>query len=160
MNLIKTVLFTLLVPGAVAGLLPYLLIRSPLRLPVHLGDWRLAGLFIMTTGAAFYLWTASDFVRVGEGTPAPTDAPRILVKRGLYSTIRNPMYIGILTLLVGEAIYFESVLLLIYAGLVFAGFHAFVVLYEEPALRRRFGARYETYRSEVPRWLPRTRYEE
>jgi protein-S-isoprenylcysteine O-methyltransferase Ste14 len=71
--------------------------------------------------------------------------------------VRNPMYVGLVLALLGESAIFRSPALLLYAGVVWLCCHLFVVLYEEPALRRRFGAAYDDYRGQVPRWLPRLR---
>jgi protein-S-isoprenylcysteine O-methyltransferase Ste14 len=106
-------------------------------------------------GAWVYVRCAWDFAVVGRGTPMPLDPPRELIARGLYRYVRNPMYLGVISVLIGEALLFESVRLLGYAASVAAGFHLFVVLYEEPALRRQFGDSYRRYRESVPRWIPR-----
>ena len=78
-----------------------------------------------------------------------------MVNRGLYRLVRNPMYLGVAFVLIGEAVYFVSILLAIYALLVVVGFHLFVVLYEEPGLKKKFGASYDGYCQRVPRWIPR-----
>ena len=151
---LKVVLFTLVAPGTVAGYLPYLLLR---------GDpgWRMEGARavlggpLILAGALLYAWCAYVFARFGQWTPAPIDPPRQLVSRGLYARTRNPMYLGVITVVLGEALLFGSFRLLAYAGAVFAGFHAIVLLYEEPAHRRRFGADFEGYCHRVPRWVPR-----
>jgi len=111
----------------------------------------------MLLGAAIYFRCAWDFAFAGRGTPAPIDPPKELVVKGLYRYTRNPMYIGVLTLLFGEAVFFASRQILIYAGVVFLIFHLFVMLYEEPALRRKFGDSYQRYCSAVPRWFPKIR---
>jgi protein-S-isoprenylcysteine O-methyltransferase Ste14 len=103
-------------------------------------------------GAAFYCWCAWEFASAGRGTPAPIDPPKLLVARGLYRVVRNPMYVGVLLVLLGESLVFGSWDLLRYAVLVWLCFHLFVVLYEEPALRRKFGASYEDYCQRVWRW--------
>jgi len=91
----------------------------------------------------------------GRGTLAPVDPPTRLVVRGPYRYVRNPMYLGVLCILTGEAWLFASSALLIYAAAVLACFYSFVVLYEEPALRRKFGESYEQYARTVHRWWPR-----
>jgi protein-S-isoprenylcysteine O-methyltransferase Ste14 len=154
----KTLLFTVLVPGTVTIYVPrrILLSRSGNdALPI--GPLRYLGAALLAAGAAVYLWCAWDFATAGRGTPAPIDPPRSLVERGLYRHVRNPMYLGILLLLVGEAMLFRSRALLAYAGLVFLFFFLFVVAYEEPALRRKFGQTYERYCDRVPRWIPQFR---
>ena len=93
-----------------------------------------------------------DFFAVGRGTLAPFDPPKRLVVRGLYGFTRNPMYNGVLALLLGEAWFFRSTALFQYAILVFIMFHLVVVIYEEPALESRFAESYRAYRVAVPRW--------
>jgi protein-S-isoprenylcysteine O-methyltransferase Ste14 len=115
-------------------------------------SWIGAALF--ACGAVIYFWCAWDFATAGEGTPAPIDAPKHLVVRGLYRFVRNPMYAGVLLILLGESLAFRSTRILVYAAIVFTFFNLFVILYEEPALKRKFGPSYEEYLSSVPRWLP------
>jgi protein-S-isoprenylcysteine O-methyltransferase Ste14 len=152
----KALLFTILVPGTVTVYVPHriLLSRGPAdALPI--GPLRYLGAALLAAGAAAYLWCAWDFASAGRGTPAPIDPPKRLVVRGLYRRVRNPMYLGILLVLSGEALFFRSRALLGYAGLVFLFFFLFVVAYEEPALTRKFGEEYERYCDRVPRWIPR-----
>jgi protein-S-isoprenylcysteine O-methyltransferase Ste14 len=158
MNALKTLIFTVLVPGTVAVLIPYRLASSPAaRGSMPLGNFRYFGFVLIIAGALIYLWCAWDFAFAGKGTPAPIDPPKELVVRGLYKHVRNPMYVGVLSLAFGQAIWFEAVRLIAYAGLVFVLFSAFVVFYEEPALTRKFGDRYKRYCERVPRWIPRIR---
>jgi len=95
-----------------------------------------------------------DFARFGRGTPAPIDAPKRLVTRGLYRYTRNPMYVGVLTVILGWAVLFRAWALVAYALAVWSCFHSFIILYEEPHLRAQFGKEYEEYRVRVSRWLP------
>ncbi len=90
----------------------------------------------MALGAAIYFWCAWDFATAGQGTPAPIDPPKHLVVRGLYRFVRNPMYAGVLLLLAGESLAFQSLRILAYAAIVFAVVNLFVIFYEEPALKR------------------------
>ena len=106
-------------------------------------------------GAAIAVWCVLTFVFIGRGTPAPFDPPRRLVVRGPYGIVRNPMYVGAGLALAGAALFYESVALLGYAGLLGFITHAFVVRYEEPTLRRTFGTDYEGYCKHVGRWWPR-----
>jgi protein-S-isoprenylcysteine O-methyltransferase Ste14 len=113
MLLAKVVIFTVLVPGTIAIAIPYsLLAEEPIP---HTGPLGLLGLLPLTLGVAFYLWCAWDFASTGRGTPAPIDPPRILVARGLYRVVRNPMYVGVLLILIGESIIFSSLAILQYA---------------------------------------------
>lgn len=149
---LKTLLFTVLVPGTVTVYLPCLIVpvRRAFAEASLVQD---LGLLPILLGAAIYAWCAWDFTVAGRGTPAPIDPPKELVARGLYRYSRNPMYVGVLTILFGEALWLASWRLLAYAGLIALCFTLFVRLYEEPALRRQFGASYEHYCQTVPRWI-------
>jgi protein-S-isoprenylcysteine O-methyltransferase Ste14 len=151
---LKVVLFTLVAPGMVTVYLPALLLRGEPGWRVDGARAVLGGPLILA-GALLYACCAYAFARFGQGTPAPIDPPRHLVSRGLYARTRNPMYLGVITMVLGEAVVFGSSRLLAYASAIFTGFHLFVVLYEEPAHRRRFGADFEEYCRRVPRWVPR-----
>jgi protein-S-isoprenylcysteine O-methyltransferase Ste14 len=118
---------------------------------VDLGPLRWAGPFFMGVGTLLYFWCALDCA--GE-RHVSADAPRFLVQ-GPYHFVRNPMYIGGLLVLVGHGLWFQAPALLPYVVLVFVAFHLFVVFYEEPALRRRFGDEYRAYCVSVPRWIAR-----
>lgn len=150
--LAKNLLFTFVVPGTVA-----------VYLPLSIADGRPAGpaiaiaaaLVAFALGLAIYAWCVWDFATFGGGTPAPIDAPKKLVVRGLYRAVRNPMYVGVLCCVLGWALLYTSTALLVYALCVFLAFHAFVRLYEEPHLRREFGDEYQAYCARVGRWLPR-----
>ena len=136
---LKNLLFTLVIPGSVAVYVP-LWIESGRR-ATPLSSWTSAHYLALVPfgcGAAIYLWCLWDFATFGRGTPAPIDAPKRLVVRGLYRFVRNPMYVGVLLVTLGWALYFWSLMLLGYAAGIGAMFQAFIVLYEEPALRRLF----------------------
>ena len=152
---LKTIIFTILVPGMVAFVIPWLMLaRPPAAETLSPSPW-LLGLLPLLVGVALYLWCAGAFTFIGKGTPAPIDAPIFLVRSGPYQWVRNPMYLGVLAIIVGQAILFRSVALLGYALLVFVAVHLFVVFVEEPSLRRQFSESYAAYLSAVPRWLPR-----
>lgn len=150
--LIKNVLFTLFVPGTVAVYIPMLLAEDR-NMPS--GPRSVLGVAVLGVGAAIYAWCVWNFAIVGRGTPLPIDAPKRLVVRGLYRYTRNPMYVGVLTVILGWSILFVTSALVVYGLLVAVGFHLLVVLYEEPHLGREFGREYERYRVQVGRWLPR-----
>ena len=155
MLVLKNVLFTLLVPGTVTVVLPYLILSRKGALPaLEWGVRQYLGLLPIAAGAAVYFWCLCDFAAFGRGTPAPIDAPKKLVVRGLYRYVRNPMYLGVFLVILGEAEIYESAVLFQYGLACLVFFPTFIVLYEEPALRRRFGEPYERYRREVRRWLP------
>jgi protein-S-isoprenylcysteine O-methyltransferase Ste14 len=151
--LLKTLLFTILVPGSVAVGIPYWLLggfSAPGRGPLA---W--SGLLCLIVGAGIYFRCAWEFAVRGLGTPAPIAPTRFLVVSGLHRYVRNPMYIGVTLVILGEAVLFRSLHLAEYAALMLLIAHTFVVFYEEPTLRRQFGAPYEEYRRTVPRWIPR-----
>src|SRR5262249_22206884 len=152
MTALKTLIFTVLVPGTVTVLVPYRLLGPSSPSAISLGGFRLFGLFFIALGAIIYLRCAWDFTFIGRGTPAPIDPPKHLVSNRLYRIVRNPMYVGVGLILFGEAAVWASSVLLRYAFLVVLGFHLFVVYYEEPTLKRKFGSAYEAYRQAVPRW--------
>lgn len=151
--LFKTIAFGILAPGSVIGLIPYLL-HSP-RADFHLGTFRLLGILPVAVGASALLWCMWEFVSIGLGTPAPIDPPKVLLARGLYQFVRNPMYVAVFLILAGEAVYFESFRLAAYALFAALACHLFVVFYEEPTLRKKFGVPYLEYCKAVPRWIPR-----
>lgn len=147
-------LFAILAPGTAIGLLPWLVARW-FPDPSLSGSWRWTGLLLILPGAAIVMDSFVRFVRVGRGTPAPVAPPDRLVVSGLYRHVRNPMYVGILAIAIGEALLWGRSALLGYAAVLWLAFHLFVTLHEEPALRRRFGPQYDTYRRVVRRWIPR-----
>jgi protein-S-isoprenylcysteine O-methyltransferase Ste14 len=156
--LLKLLVFTACVPGSVTVWLPlFALYPAIWHRPIEWNTAAAGAVALITLGTSGYLWCALDFAFVGKGTPAPIDMPKHLVARGLYRFARNPMYISVLMVLVGESVLFRSVRLLEYAAIVAVGFHLFVVLQEEPTLRRKMGAAYEQYLRDVPRWIPRLR---
>lgn len=156
MTAFKTLLWSILVPGTVAVLIPYWLLSSGwASFALRLGAWRFLGLPPMLLGALIYCWCAWDFTFAGKGTPAPFDPPQELVVKGPYRLVRNPMYVFVLLAIIGAAIFFENAVLLVYAALVFTFFHLWVVMYEEPTLHRKFGTAYARYCAAVARWLPR-----
>ena len=150
-SLAKTAIFTILVPDTVAVVVPGA-IGTDASTPTLYSS---IGFLPMVLGVAIYSWCAWDFATAGQGTPAPIDAPKRLVVRGLYRFVRNPMYVGVLTVLFSESIAFRSTRILTYAIVVFVFINLMVVLYEEPALKRKFGGSYQEYLKTVPRWIPR-----
>jgi len=148
---LKNLLFTVLVPGTVAVYVPLLISRG--RAPAD-GFATSIALAVLAVGAGIYAWCVWDFATFGRGTPAPIDAPKKLVVRGLYRYTRNPMYVGVLTVILGWALLFRAGNLALYALAVGGCFHLFIVLYEERFLAREFGGDYDAYCSHVNRWLP------
>jgi protein-S-isoprenylcysteine O-methyltransferase Ste14 len=156
MLLLRTVLFTVLVPGFVTGALPYFTVsRWPSLLHLELGHWRWLGLLPLSVGAILYVICAWDFTFTGRGTPAVYDPPKKLVTVGLYRWVRNPMYIGIILALLGQGLLYQSMLIVGLAAGFWLVVHIFITLYEEPHLSRKFGESYRKFLRTVPRWLPR-----
>jgi len=154
--LLKNILFTLLVPGTSAVYIPLWIIAS--RGVPPLSEWntaQVAAVLPLSLGTAIYVWCVWHFAVTGRGTPAPIDAPKRLVVQGPYRYVRNPMYVGVLLVIVGWAVFFWSSALLIYGLGVGMLVHVFVVLVEEPLLEQQFGQAYVNYREAVGRWLPR-----
>ncbi|MBI2192607.1 MAG: isoprenylcysteine carboxylmethyltransferase family protein [Planctomycetes bacterium] len=156
MILIKTLLFIALAPGSIVALIPWAILWSARGgVPWPPGPWNWPGLAMIAAGAFIAVHSMGAFAFLGKGTPVPIDPPRFLVRQGFYQAVRNPMYVGILGILVGESVLFSSPRLLVYAAAVGVMFHLFVVLYEEPTLGKKFGSPYEDYCRSVPRWIPR-----
>jgi protein-S-isoprenylcysteine O-methyltransferase Ste14 len=151
--LFNTALFTIVVPGTIAGYVPWLLGRS--RAPIG-GPATWFAISLIAIGGAIYFYTAFwGFGLVGGGTPAPIAPTKILVVKGLHRYVRNPMYIGVALAIAGQAWLFHSWHIVIYLCCMLSIAHFFVVFYEEPTLRRQFGHEYEQYRARVPRWVPK-----
>jgi protein-S-isoprenylcysteine O-methyltransferase Ste14 len=153
---IKTVIFTVVMPGSVIGLIPFLLSRWEIREPL-LGTAvvRWVGLVLLLSAAPIFIDFLARFVWEGRGTPVPIAPTRHLVVHGPFQYVRNPGYVAVLTMIVGQGLFFGNVAVLEYAAGVAVVFHLFVVFYEEPTLRTQFGEEYVAYCAQVPRWIPR-----
>jgi protein-S-isoprenylcysteine O-methyltransferase Ste14 len=151
-------LFLIIAPGVLAGIIPWWMTRWEAQPPLLGWTWtRGIGFVLIAAGLPILLDSFRRFAVEGLGTPAPIAPPQHLVVRGAYRHVRNPMYVAVVSLVLGQAIVFANVALLIYgAGLALA-FHLFVLVYEEPVLRSTFGAEYTAYRGNVRRWWPRLR---
>jgi protein-S-isoprenylcysteine O-methyltransferase Ste14 len=160
MLIVHAILFTILVPGTVTIYVPSLLLAGT----APAGDaWRFLGLLPIAAGTLGYLACALEFLLRGRGTPAPFmirplrfligEEPQTVVQSALYQRSRNPMYVSVITVVLGESLLFEFRALLYYALFLWLMFHLVVVLLEEPHLRKRPG--YEEYCARVPRWLIR-----
>jgi len=157
-SLLGSALFLIVAPGTFAGYLPWLITRW--RFGDGLGDLpglRAAGLLLLVLGGLALLECFLRFAWQGLGTPAPVAPPQRLIVTGLYRHVRNPMYVAVLSLVFGQALFFGRPSLLVYGAALWAAFHAFVVAYEEPTLRARFPEQHARYVRAVPRWLPRLR---
>jgi protein-S-isoprenylcysteine O-methyltransferase Ste14 len=113
-----------------------------------------AGLLLVTLGLLGLIESFGRFALEGRATPAPVTPARQLIVTGLYRFVRNPMYVSVVAVIVGQALVFSQIELIAYAALLWVAFHLFVILYEEPAMRRLFPGEYATYSKTVPRWLP------
>lgn len=152
---IGTAVFAL-APLSAAGLVPWLLTRWTLRQPVPGGaPAQLAGAVLVGAGAAVLANSFVHFAIEGVGTPAPMAPPKHLVVGGLYGFVRNPMYVAIASAVTGQGLLLGQPKLFLAVALGAIPVTAFVRFYEEPTLARTFGAEYQAYRSNVPRWLPR-----
>ena len=153
---LRTLVFTVFVPGFWTVLVPYWVVgRSP---RLDLRGAGAAGFVLVVAGVALYLICAFwGFALRGKGTPAPIDPPKKLVVEGPYRIVRNPMYWSVAFVMLGEALVFRSLPLAEIGCVFFAGTALFVMVYEEASLRVKFGAEYDAYCRRVPRWIPRFR---
>jgi protein-S-isoprenylcysteine O-methyltransferase Ste14 len=151
--IVNTALFTIVVPGTVAVVVP-LWLTGGIRRPAY-GALTGVGVIAVACGAAIYFRCAWEFAVRGLGTPAPIAPTKFLVTSALHLHVRNPMYIGVALVLLGEAALFRSHHLVLYAAAMLGTAHLFVVYYEEPTLRRQFGKSYTEYCESVPRWIPK-----
>ncbi len=153
---VKNAVFTILVPGTITVLLPYWILAGDTGAAI--GDWtwlEVLGIGVIGLGLGVYLRCLWSFAAYGGATPAPVDAPKVLVVEGLYRYVRNPMYLGVFATIVGEALLFRAIELAAYAGVCWLVWHLVVVFYEEPTLQRDQDEPYVRYRNTVPRWWPR-----
>jgi protein-S-isoprenylcysteine O-methyltransferase Ste14 len=153
---IGSIVFLGLAPGIVAGWIPYTLSRWEMGPPFFgFPASRWLGGIMLVASTAVLLDSFARFALEGRGTPAPIAPTDSLVVSGLYRYVRNPMYVAVVGAIAGQALLCANRALLAYAAVIGALFHLFVLGYEEPTLRRQFGASYERYRRNVRRWWPR-----
>jgi protein-S-isoprenylcysteine O-methyltransferase Ste14 len=149
----RSLLWTVLLPGVFAGYVPWRYfgiarVRPPFTIT------QLMGLLCIAAGALLLAACIIEFARRGRGTLSPADPPQHLVVAGLYRYVRNPMYLSVTTIVLGEALWARSTALAVYWSVWFLSAHLFVVAYEEPILRARFGSSYDEYTRHVRRWIP------
>jgi protein-S-isoprenylcysteine O-methyltransferase Ste14 len=155
---IGTAVFFVVAPGIVAGVGPWLVTGYRFEEPV--AGWlaaRALGAALIGAGLVVLVPAFVRFAVEGLGTPAPVAPTEHLVVGGPYRHVRNPMYLAVGAAIVGQALLFGQLELLLYAAVYFAAVSAFVYIYEEPVLRKRFGSEYDAYRAAVPGWWPRLR---
>jgi protein-S-isoprenylcysteine O-methyltransferase Ste14 len=155
MNALKSLLFFILVASIGAIYIPFYLL--PGQPQVETGLFAFLAFPLWLLGGVMILWCFWNFTFHGHGTPAPIDPPKELVVTGLYRYVRNPIYLGVLTIIIGHFLWFKTIWMLVYAVAAFLFFHLFITLFEEPTLKRKFGAVYESYCKSVPRWMPKVK---
>lgn len=151
----RNLFFTILQPGVVAGLVPFLIARKnfeniaahAFQIPHYIG------IVVCLAGIGITLHCIANFAIHGRGTLSPADPTQQLVISGLYKFSRNPMYVGVMLMLIGEAIFTQSTGLLVYSIGVFTAFNLFIVFREEPRLKKDFGTSYHEYCKTVRRWI-------
>ena len=156
MAILGSALFFVVAPLMLAGLIPWAVTHWEFQAPfggVELT--RVAGIALIIAGVPGLLDSFARFAVQGLGTPAPIAPTQNLVVTGLYRHVRNPIYVAVVAIILGQAALFGNVPLFWYGAVLWLAFHLFVLAYEEPTLRETFGAEYENYRGNVPRWIPR-----
>ena len=149
-------IFLVIAPGIVAGYVPWRISRWHVGAPLlGTSSLRLVGVLLIAAGLPVLLDSFVRFALQGLGTPAPIFPTRHLVVGGLFRYVRNPMYVSVVSLILGQGLFFGNVLVLEYGIAVWVAFHLFVLIYEEPVLRRTYGSEYEQFCANVPRWIPR-----
>ena len=149
-------LFFAVAPSVLAGFIPWSITQWAFQPPFFdLQTMRGVGMLLIVAGLPGLIDSFARFALQGLGTPAPIAPPQNLVVTGLYRYVRNPMYVAVVAVILGQGLLFGDGRLLIYGGLMWLAFHAFVLAYEEPVLAESFGTQYEDFRANVPRWIPR-----
>jgi len=145
-------IFSFILPFTVLVLVPLWIEKD---IAIHMSFNLFLGSILILCGLTIMVLTISSFMRIGKGTLAPWSPTKKLVVRGLYRYVRNPMILGVLTVLLGEALCLQSTNILIWACAFFVINTIYFILYEEPNLEERFGGEYRDYKNQVPRWWPR-----
>jgi len=155
MTTFKSLLYLIIEAGLFALYVPLALLRTGPR--IETGPISFLAIPLWIIGSLIILRCFWDFTFRGRGTPLPADPPKELVVTGFYRYIRNPIYVGAFLIFLAHFLWFGYWNLLLYAMISFIGVHLFIVFYEEPTLKQKFGAVYEDYLQKVPRWIPRSR---
>lgn len=156
--ILGSAIFLVLAPGIVAGYIPWRISGWDIGPPLLGMPWlRVIGVLSIAAGLPVLLDSFARFALLGLGTPAPVFPTSHLVVTGWFRYVRNPMYLSVLSIILGQGLLFGNMAVLEYGVAVWLAFFLFVVLYEEPSLRRTFGREYEEFCAKVPRWIPRLR---
>jgi len=154
--IVGSAVFLVIAPGFVAGLVPWWISHWRLDAPfLGMPLFRLVGCILIALGAIGLLDSFGRFALQGLGTPAPVFPTRHLVVTGLYRYVRNPMYVAVVSTILGQSLVLGNAALLEYGAVVWLLFHLFVLIYEEPTLKATFGSEYKSFCAAVPRWIPR-----
>ena len=158
LSILGSAIFLVIAPGIVAVYVPWRICRWHVGASL-LGIYslRFVGVLLIAAGLPVLLDSFARFALQGLGTPAPVFPTRHLVVSGLYRYVRNPMYVAVVTLILGQGLFFRSIRVLEYDIAVWVGFYLFVLLYEQPTLRKTFGHEYEEFCANVPAWIPHLR---
>lgn len=153
--LLRNLIFTILHPGLVVGLFPYFIAKAEFQntFSIPFEFHQILGIIIFLFGFVIMIHCILSFAIVGKGTLSPLDPTKQLVVTGLYKYSRNPMYVGVIMLLIGECLVSQSISLMVYSGIVFIAFNLFIIFREEPRLVKTFGKTYHDYRKSVRRWF-------
>src|SRR5436190_11632992 len=154
--ILGSAMFFVVAPLVLAGVIPRWVTQWEFR-PAFFGVdlTRLLGGLLIVAGVPGLLDSFARFALEGRGTPAPIAPPQKLVVTGLYRYGRNPVYIAVVAVILGQALLFGDGRLLWYGALLWLSFHVVVVVFEEPTLKETFDTEYESFRTNVPRWIPR-----
>jgi protein-S-isoprenylcysteine O-methyltransferase Ste14 len=154
--LLGSALFFLIAPFTIGFIVPWWIANWQIGISTPESNlFRIAGIALVLLGLVPLVESFGRFALMGLGTPAPVAPTQRLVVTGFYRYVRNPMYLGVLAIILGNALVLETGGVFAYAAVVALGFVLFVMGYEEPTLRRQFGAEYEAFCKNVPRWIPR-----
>lgn len=150
----RNLFFLILQPGTVVVLIPYfILVKWPILAHNPFIVWRLLALLLFITGLAVLVHCIWLFIRFGKGTLSPFDPTRHLVDQGIYRYTRNPMYLGVLSMLFSESLFFKSIHLFYYTLIIGIIFELFIRIHEEPRMKKHFGPEYSEYQKKVRRWF-------
>src|SRR5262245_1109291 len=148
--------FFVVAPFTLAGLIPWAMTDWQLQPPfLGLEPTRYLGAIMILLGVPVLIDAFARFALQGLGTPAPIAPPRNLVVTGLFRYVRNPIFVALVAIILGEGVLMGDWRLIVYGALLWLAFHVQVVAYEEPTLAQTFGSEYEAFRAAVPRWIPR-----